>query len=297
MSFRLISLTAILMAMWAGAPAHANIFFVASNGTDGACSRTAPCATLAFVLGLDVVPSAGFLNINKSIDIDCSGARAVLRDGSVSGASILINIPAGADPFRAVRLRGFSLNGSGSGNIGKFVNVGIDIQAAAAVTIEDVVVTDMAQQGIIDHRPSGSRLFITDSIVRNSGGAGIVAAAGAGNIVVLDNVRSENNAYGVAAAAGNNVAINRSVLSGNSNAGVEADGGAQVVVNNSTITHNGIGVQSAASIRLSNNDIAFNTIAVSGASGTFGNNRFSGNVNIGTAPTPLGAASSDLGQQ
>ena len=119
----------------------------------------------------------------------------------------------------------------------------------------------------------------------------------AGSADDVDNVRSENNAYGIAAASGNNVSISHSVLSGNSNAGVEGDAGAQIVVDNSTITHNSIGVQSASSIRLSNNDIAFNNTAVSGSSGTFGNNRFSGNGSIGTAPTPLGGASSDLGQQ
>ena len=89
----------------------------------------------------------------------------------------------------------------------------------------------------------------------------------------------------------------RSVFTGNSSAGVEGDAGAQVVVDNSTITHNNIGVQSASSVRMSNNNIAFNNTAISGVSGTFGNNRFSGNGTIGTGPTPLGGASSDLGQQ
>ena len=96
---------------------------------------------------------------------------------------------------------------------------------------------------------------------------------------------------------GNNVSIGRSVFSGNSVAGVEGDAGAQIVVDNSTISHNGIGVQSISSVRMSNNNIAFNNTAISGDVGTFGNNRFSGNGAIGTAPTPLGGASSDLGQQ
>jgi len=86
-------------------------------------------------------------------------------------------------------------------------------------------------------------------------------------------------------------------MSGNTGAGVEADGGAQVVVNNSTISYNNVGVASTQSVRLSNNDIAFNATAVTGSSGTFGNNRFSGNGTIGTPPVALGGASSDLGQQ
>lgn len=67
--------------------------------------------------------------------------------------------------------------------------------------------------------------------------------------------------------------------------------------NNSTISHNNIGVQSVGSVRLSNNDIAFNSTAISGPSGTFGNNRFSGNSAFGTALSALGGATSDLGQQ
>ena len=298
MSFRLMFFTAILMAMYAGAPAHAFTHFVASNGTDsGNCIRTAPCATIAAaftnaspndtIACLDVVAGGG-LNIIKSIDIDCSGARAILRDsGGLGGAAITVNIPVSAlDPFRTVRLRGLSIMGAEATS--RFFTVGIDIQSATVVTIEDVVVADVGQHGILDRPADGqTKMFITDTIVRNCSGPGIVAGAAAVNMVVLDNVRSENNAYGVAVAAGNNVVVNRSVLSGNSIAGVEGDVSAQVVVNNSNISHNNIGVQSAFSIRLSNNDIAFNATAIAGASGTFGNNRFSGNGAMGTAPTPL----------
>ena len=311
MSLRSISVAILLLvAVCAGAPARAVSLYVASSGTDTiTCgAATAPCFSLAQAVGkasvndtivcLDTVSGSAF-TIIKSVDIDCSAARHIIRDSAADnvGAAIHINIPVSAsDTMRTVRLRGISIAGA-SGNA-KFINRGIDIEGAALVSIEGVVVSDVAQQGILDRRTGGSnRLVISDSIVRNSTGAGIVAAGAFANTVVLDKVRSESNGYGIAAAIGNNVAINRSVLSGNSTAGVEGDAGAQIIVNNSSITHNGIGVQSASSIRLSNNDIAFNATAVSGASGTFGNNRFSGNVSIGTAPTPLGGASSDLGQQ
>ena len=305
MSLRSIIL--LLIAVCLGAPAHAASLYVGTSGTDTpTCgATTAPCFSLSRALANALVNDSIFcldtvngnpLTITKSVDIDCSAGRVSIRDAGV-GAAIFINIPVGAsDPFRTVRLRGFSINGSG--DTVKLINQGIDILSAAVVYVEEVVVSDTVQQGIRDRRTGGqTKLFITDSIIRNCSGAGIVAAAQLANSVVLDNVRSEGNVYGVAAAAGNNVAINRSVLSGNSTAGVEGDGGSQIVVNNSTITHNSVGVQSSSSIRLSNNDIAFNLTAISGASGTFGNNRFSGNFSLGTAPTPLGGASSDLGQQ
>jgi hypothetical protein len=237
----------------------------------------------------------------KSIDIDCSGARAVFREGTAAfgsvGGAICISIAVSAsDPFRTVRLRGISIIGASSTFRG--VPRGIEILSAAVVSLENVVVSDVAQQGIFDGRTGGqTKLFITDSIIRNNAGPGIVAAAAAPGIVVLDNVRSENNLYGLAVASGNSVVVNRSVLSGNTTAGVIGDTGSQIVVDNSTISHNGTGVISNQAVRLSNNDIAFNTTAVSGSSGTFGNNRFSGNGTIGTAPAALGGASSDLGQQ
>jgi hypothetical protein len=303
MSLRYMSLAILLFAVGVNAPAHGNTFFVASYGNDGnLCTKLSPCASIFTavskasandtVICLDTTTSAA-ISIDKAIDIDCAGARHVLRDGSFgpSGAAILINIPTGS-PFRTVRLRGISILGSSS------VFPGIDIVSAATVSLEDIVVSDAIQQGIIDRRTGGqTKLFITDSIIRNSGGVGICACSQGPTTVVLDNVRSENNLFGMAVATGNSVVVNRSVMSGNTNAGVEADGGSQVVVNNSTISHNNIGVQSAQSVRLSNNDIAFNATAVSGSSGTFGNNRFSGNGTIGTPPAALGGASSDLGQQ
>jgi Right handed beta helix region len=311
MSLRYISLAISLIAVCAVAPAQAVTHFVASTGTDsGSCIRTAPCARISQALSnaqpndtivcVDAVAESSLL-IQKSIDIDCSGGRAVFREGTAAfgsvGGAICISIAVSAsDPFRTVRLRGISILGASSTFRG--VPRGIEILSAAVVSLENVVVSDVAQQGIFDGRTGGqTRLYITDSIIRNNGGPGVAIGAQGPTGTVLDNVRLEQNGYGIAVAAGNNVAISRSVISGNSTAGVEGDVGAQIIVDQSTISHNNLGVQSALSVRLSNNNIAFNNVAISGASGTFGNNRFSGNSSVGTAPTPLGGATSDVGQQ
>jgi hypothetical protein len=298
---------AVLTVLCVTTPARAASQFLASNGTDSAsCTRTAPCQRFGqavlnaeandTIVCLDSIISFSFV-IDKSIDIDCSGGRGVIRDTANNGAGIQINIPVSAgDPLRIVRLRGISIIGALP--TGKIMNRGIDIVSAAVVYLDEVVVSDAITQGIIDRRTGGqTRLYVADSTIRGSGGAGIVAAAAAIGAVVLDNVRSENNAYGIAVATGNNIMINRSVFSGNGTAGVQGDSGAQIVVNNSTISHNNIGVQSNGSIRLSNNDIAFNNIAIQGATGTFGNNRLSGNVSLGNPLSALGPAISDLGQQ
>jgi hypothetical protein len=52
-----------------------------------------------------------------------------------------------------------------------------------------------------------------------------------------------------------------------------------------------------ATIRLSNDTISFNATAISGATSSYGNNMIAGNTSAGTAPTAIGPASSQYGQQ
>jgi hypothetical protein len=192
-----------------------------------------------------------------------------------------------------VRIRGLSITGDGN-----IVSRGIEIVSAASVHLEEVVIAGTTAYGILDHRTGGqSRLYVTDSIIRNIGGPAIGIGSQGPSATVLDNVKLQQNVYGLATGSGNNVVINRSVISGNSNAGVEGDTGAQIMVDNSVISHNNIGVQSDSSVRLSNTDIAFNNTAISGGTGSFGNNRLSGNGTPGTNLIPLGGPSSDVAQQ
>jgi hypothetical protein len=96
--------------------------------------------------------------------------------------------------------------------------------------------------------------------------------------------------------------ITNSVFSGNITAGLESEGpvaASQMSVNGCSINNNGTGVQngSGTTIRLSNNDIAFNGTGITGATNSFGNNRIAGNTSAGTAPTAIGVDSHDKGQQ
>jgi hypothetical protein len=74
----------LLFAVGVVAPAHATTHFVANAGTDSAaCTSTAPCATISHaivnaapndtIVCLDPI-SNFFMFINKSIDIECTGA-------------------------------------------------------------------------------------------------------------------------------------------------------------------------------------------------------------------------------
>jgi hypothetical protein len=297
-------LAAILSPVLHTAPAHAQNFhsWVARNGNDAnTCVAISPCLTFAHALSqtqdggqlscLDA-GSFGGMTIAISVTIDCTATMATPNADLLSEcvSSIVINATA---PGKVVTLRG--LNIAGDNCMG---DNGILIIFAAAVYIEDCVVENFSKKGIIDERPTGlTKLVIKNTVVRNNGSAGIVAAAAPKNSVVLENVQSVGNAYGIGVASGNNVVISRSVMSENSIAGIEADPGAQVFVDNSEISHNvSYGVLAMGTVVLANSDISFNSSSISGATTSFGNNRLFGNGG-GTAPTPAGGTSTDFGQQ
>ncbi|MEA2941562.1 MAG: hypothetical protein QOD09_2091 [Bradyrhizobium sp.] len=303
-----VGTTFALFALSAPAHAQATRTWVSGVGNDAnPCSLTAPCKTFAgaisktFINGeIDCLDPGGFGNvtITKSITIDCTGTFGSILASGVNG--VVINIAVNAnDPFRTVRLRGLSINGTGpSGTIGTRTGLkGISITQAAVVELEDLVISDFSQQGVADARTNaGGKLLIRNSVIRNNSAAGIAAAGAATNNVSIENVHSINNAFGVAAATGNNVSITRSVFSGNTTAGVEGDASSQVGLDNSLVSANGIGLQSAGTMSFSNSSISFNTTGISGATTSFGNNRIFGNGGPGTAPS-VGAASTDHGQQ
>jgi hypothetical protein len=300
--------TLAVVALSAPAHAQATRTFVSGVGNDAdPCSRTAPCKTFAgaisktFINGeIDCLDPGGFgaLTITKSITIDCTGTLGGVLASGTNGFNI--NIAANAnDPFRTVRLRGLTINGTGaSGTIGTRTGLkGISITQAAVVILEDLVISDFQQQGIVDARTTtGGKLIIRNSVIRNNTGAGISVAGAATNNAAIDNVHSLNNSFGVATGNGNNVAIVRSVFAGNTTAGVETDAGGQLAMDNSVVTGNAVGLQNAGTMVFSNSEISFNSTGIATSTTSFGNNRIFGNTSAGTVPT-LGAASSDHGQQ
>jgi hypothetical protein len=295
--------TGFLVPLLAAAPASAQATrtWVSGVGDDvNPCSRTAPCKTFAGAISKTATAGEincldpggmGTVTITKSMTINCHEILGSILASGVPG--ITINSTAAGS---RVIIRGLQINGV-QGGTAVAGTIGIRILAAAVVAIEDTVITQFAQQGIIDSRTGGAtKLFLENVTVSHNVGTGIAVAAGATNNAMLDNVYVLENAAGLAAATGNNVAVKRSVFSGNSGPGATADLGAQMTVDNSMISGNGIGIQGGGgTIKVSNSDIVFNTAAFSGAVLSFGNNRITGA--IGNNPTAAGLASSDLGQQ
>jgi hypothetical protein len=288
----------------APARAQATRTWVSGVGDDTAavCSRTQPCKTFAAAIAVTATNGEincldpggyGTLTITKSITIDCTGTFGSILSSGVN--SITINLNTTPDPLKSVVLRGLSLNGTGGGAQSGLK--GVSILSAAVVTLEDLVITNHTQQGIIDVRTVPGKLFIKNSVIKNNAGVGIVVAATGGtNTASIENVHSINNLYGLATANGNQVKITRSVFSGNSTAGVEVDPGGQVGVEHSTVNFNGTGLAAYGTMWVGDTDVSFNQAAAAGTPViSFGNNRFYAN----TTPTgvQVGPASTDHGQQ
>ena len=301
LALSLAVLSAILLPTLYAEPAHARTYtWVSHSGSDmNTCQLADPCLTFNGALNLaeagaevSCLDSGTFGNftVTMSVTIDCSGTVAIPLFDAIYATAIVINAPSAV-----VVLRGLTVKCALAPNC---LNPGIVIEAAAEVHIEDCVIENFALQGILDRRTTGgTKLTIKNTIIRNNGSAGIVAAAAPKNSVVLENVHSVGNTFGIAVATGNGVVINRSVMSENGVAGIEADPGATVFVDNSVISHNvSYGVYALGTVGLANSDISLNSSSISGTTMSYGNNRLFLN-GPGTAPTPVGATSTDFGQQ
>jgi hypothetical protein len=288
----LLALTALVATDTTAARAQ-NVTFVSSSGADAnAC--TAPATACASFAGAQtktadggaimcVNPgSFGGVIIAKSITIDC-----LAGGGSLNAQTLIINAPG-----KTVRLRNLAANGI------SLLGPVLDIEAAASVHLENVLVTGSTGLGIYDHRAGPAKLLISNSSIEANPGAGIVIAPSSGIIgAVLDNVRSNNNGYGVAVGAGGRVMINRSVFSWNATTGIHADAGAVIEVNDTLASHNqfGINANNGSTVAIATSGINSNTTGISGTTQTYGNNRIFANSNNGTAPVAFGAASSEFG--
>jgi hypothetical protein len=319
----LLAMTAhatLCLPMLAATPAHAQPLptrtWVSGTGNDAnPCSRTLPCQTFGGALvktaingEINCLDNAGFgvVAITKSITIDCHDVFASILSFGAGG--ILINIPAGNanDPLRTVRLRNISINGAGTnGTVGtRLAAIGIIIEHAAVVHLDDMLVTDHAQHGIRDVRSFGGRLHINNVTTRNNAIAGLFVSPSSGSTridVDIDRLYAVGNNTGAAFNNGVKAQIKRSIFSQNGNTGVESTASAgvsEVHVDDSAISSNGTGLFTnvGGALRVSNSDISFNNNRALGAWTTYGNNRASGNTNLGSFPTPAGGPTSDAGQ-
>jgi hypothetical protein len=298
----LLAITAgFLVPFLVSAPAHAQATrtWVSGVGDDAnPCSRTAPCKTFAGAISktasggeINCLDPGGFggVTIIKAMTLNCGYTLGSILVAGSPG----ITINAGVND--RVSIRGIHLQG-----VNQTVTpgtIGIRILAGSSVSIEDCVISNFGQQGISDTRAAGNtELFIRNTVVSHNTGTGIAFAATSPNKVSLDNVSSINNLFGIAVGSGTLATITRSVFSGNTT-GIEADAGGGINVDSSVISNNTTGVQGTNNIRISNSDVTFNGTGFSGTTVSYGNNRLQGNTAFGTAVSPAGGATNNLGEQ
>jgi hypothetical protein len=282
----------------APASAQATRTWVSGVGDDvNPCSRTAPCKTFAGAISktagggeINCLDPAGYGGVTtiKAMTFNCGYTLGSILVAGSPG----ITINAGVND--RVTIRGIQMTG-----VNQTVTpgtIGVRILAAKSVSIEDSVISNFGQQGVLDSRTAGTtKLSIRNTIISNNSAAGISLTATGNSFTVLDNVLSLNNLNGISVATSNTVAIKRSVLSGNSGDGISMGAGGLLTIDDSAVSNNGNGFNSAGTVKVSNTDIIGNTQAFAGSNITFGNNRITGT--LGVAPTAAGLASSDLGQQ
>ena len=161
---RNIALATVAMALALTVPAkpadaQATRSWVSGVGDDiNPCSRTAPCKTFAGAISktaingeISCLDPGGFgaVTITKSLTIDCLGGFMQVLASGTTGITINLTLPAAQDPLKTVRLRNIGINGTGGCSpapCGTRTGIhGINILAATAVFIEDVLISNFTQ--------------------------------------------------------------------------------------------------------------------------------------------------------
>jgi hypothetical protein len=247
-------------------------------------------------------PSAACRTLNGGVTKVDTGGEVILVDtGSYAGAtitkSVKINVPAGNVAFSGlpitinapggvVVLRGLTMKALNPG-----VGTGVDIQAAAAVFIENCVI-DGWSTGV--SMLVAGELYVKASTIRNQTSVG-VRAGNAGVVVSVDGARFErngvspalylsqgkagvvrslfaHNSWGVGVDNGGSATVDQSEASNNTTAGFSTDTGT-IRVLNSTVTGNAIGLQNFGGgtfESFGNNVVRGNTTNTSGTITTVG---------------------------
>jgi hypothetical protein len=278
------------------------------------CSRSAPCKTFSTAEShtsingeIDALDPGGYgtITINKSLTIDGTGTLASILASSTTGITINMTDVSGNDPFRTVRLRGLTINGTGlSGSVGTRTGIrGINVSSAnpsiALVVLEDLVIDNFSNEGIL-FNSNGGRMAIRNVSANSNSLAGLKVDSFGTNLnrVTVENSSFTMNGNGIQVEDNARVSITNVVLGHNTTGlNVTNVSGSNIVnIYNSLIAENtATGVNSAGAVTfstvsvsgcmLSNNSTG---VAASGNGRVFSslNNTFSGNASDGTFTLP-----------
>ncbi len=294
-SIRIFVIAVIAFGCSVLANAQATRTWVSGVGDDvNPCSRTAPCKTFAGAISktatngeISCLDPGGFgaVTITKSITIDCEDTQGSILSSGTNG--IIINITLATDTKKAVKIRGISINGAGTGTNG------IRVLAVNTLNVEDGVIDGVTTHGISIETTSGTPDITVDRMsIRSVNGNGINAfiIGGSVNLSVSNSVLS-NNATGVNLSSNTKAVISSSTIASNTTGLASAS--ADLNVFNCTISGNTTGISSTASsnVRISGNMITANGTGLSANGGniiSFGNNSIFGNTADGFPTSSVG---------
>lgn len=262
--------------------ANAQLFrtWVSATGDDvNFCDRNNPCKTFEGAQAntaaggeIDVLDPGNFKSVNiiRSLTIDGTGNFASIV---VSTATYGINVS--ADPTNdVVILSNLTIDGLGKGTDG------ILFSSGKTLIIENCKIFGW-QNGI--HVTGGSNLVVRNTTFENNSSNGVLIDSSVGNSAnaSLCGLALKDNGNGINAFAGI-IGICNSLITQNSGVAIWGQGsGTTLNCVNNFLTSNGTAIQAAsgALIRISNNDIYNNGVALnnSGTIATANNNREGGN--------------------
>ncbi len=311
----LLASAAVLLSTASISAATAVHTWVSGSGNDNsACTFADPCLTLngalakttagGLITAKDAVDFGAVNNLTQSVTIDGSNLGSI-TSSKINGIPIYIQATAN------VTVQNLTINGGGA-------QYGIFVEEGGTLTVDNCRITNVIDGGI--YFIGAGNLTVVNSRIgslNGTGGTGIgVADNAAENVVVRNTVidasplSSNNNGFMISSNSGTTTASLQNVTitgAGNfavltqagttqitgsvitqSNYGVYAVSGATVSVASSLITANNTGVYSAtgSKIRLDNNDIYDNAIAIGNGGGivkTSTTNKTSGTIAIPAA--------------
>jgi hypothetical protein len=182
------------LSVCAIAQAQASRTWVSGVGDDlNPCSRTAPCKTFAGAISKTAVNGEincldpggyGAVTITKSITIDCEDTQGSILAAGVNGIVVNLTTTLANDAISTVRIRGLSINGTGSCGTGcgtatglRAINVSSANTRAVKVFVDEVFIQNFINEGILFNGPGGD-LEVRDSLISNIIGTGVNSGAG-----------------------------------------------------------------------------------------------------------------------
>jgi hypothetical protein len=265
--------------------------YVSAQGNDAnPCLVSSPCRTFQAALTLTnaggeifVLNSAnyGAVTIAKAVTITSEGAVA----GVLATTGVGITINAGASDV--VNLRGLDIDG------GKTGATGIQFSSGSALNIQRSVIRGFTGSGINFAPSSASSLFVSDTMVSNNQGNGILVSGGAAALKgALTRVTATGNGVGFFASGASVTMTVADAVASNNTYGIGANAAA-VMVRNSAVSSNSVGIAADqnAIVRVGQSTVTANATGWQATNGgqtqSYGNNNVSGNTTDGTISTTV----------